>query len=89
MPGGVLQFIPFYHPLHDIGGVHTENCVALLALTFFLIAWSADRNPVKDSRRNPGQYSQSRGKHVISLMMFDPLTFLQASSRDSTSVSSV
>lgn len=54
MPGGVLQFIPFYHPLHDIGGVHTENCVALLALTFFLIAWSADRNPVVGSRRPIG-----------------------------------
>ncbi|XP_046631520.1 uncharacterized protein LOC124311188 [Daphnia pulicaria] len=54
MPGGVLQFIPFYHPLHDILGVHTENCVALLALTFFLIAWSADRNPAPDARKSPG-----------------------------------
>jgi len=57
MPGGVLQFIPFYHPLHDIGGVHTENCVALLALTFLMFAWSADRNPIKGSRSSPGNYS--------------------------------
>lgn len=54
MPGGVLQFIPFYHPLHDIAGVHTENCVALLTLTFFLIVWSADRNPIVGSRTTPG-----------------------------------
>lgn len=54
MPGGVLQFIPFYHPLHDIGGVHTENCVALLALTFLMFAWSGDRNPIKGSRSSPG-----------------------------------
>ena len=40
----------------DIGGVHTENCVVLLALTFFLIAWSADRNPVKGSRTRPGRF---------------------------------
>ena len=39
----------------DIGGVHTENCVVLLVATFFLIAWSADRNPVKGSRTNPGR----------------------------------
>ena len=41
--------------LKDIGGVHTENCVALLALTFFLIAWSADRNPILGSRTTPGK----------------------------------
>ena len=57
MPGGVLQFIPFYHPLHDIGGVHTENCVALLALTFLMFAWSGDRNPIKGSRSSPGSCS--------------------------------
>jgi len=56
MPGGVLQFIPFYHPMHDIGGVHSENCVIILALTFFLIAWSADRQPIVGSRRPPGVY---------------------------------
>jgi len=54
MPGGVLQFIPFYHPLHDIGGVHTENCVVLLAITFILLTWSSDRNPAKSSRRKMG-----------------------------------
>jgi len=50
MPGGVLQFIPFYHPLHDIGGVHTENCVVILAITFILLTWSSDRRAVHGSR---------------------------------------
>ena len=62
MPGGVLQFIPFYHPLHDMGGVHTENCVALLALTFLMFAWSADRNPIKGSRSSPGNCSSKASK---------------------------
>lgn len=57
MPGGVLQFIPFYHPLHDIGGVHTENCVVLLAITFILLIWSSDRHPDKSSRTKPGNYA--------------------------------
>jgi len=69
MPGGVLQFIPFYHPMHDIGGVHSENCVIILALTFFLIAWSADRQPIVGSRRPPGLsitilFRLSREKHT-------------------------
>lgn len=69
MPGGVLQFIPFYHPLHDICGIHTENCVALLALTFFMIVWSADRNPrVTGSREFPGLRG-GFNESVLSLIM--------------------
>lgn len=30
MPGGVLMFVPIYHPLHDVWKIHTE-------VTFFLL----------------------------------------------------
>nr|AXY94765.1 GMPiso00160 [Galleria mellonella] len=30
MPGGVLMFVPLYHPLHDVLGIHSE-------VTFFLL----------------------------------------------------
>ena len=68
-----MQFIPFYHPLHDMGGVHTENCVALLALTFLMFAWSGDRNPIKGSRSSPGKYS-SRVSEIF-LKMSYPTSF--------------
>jgi len=45
MPGGVFQFLPLYHPLHDYFGIHTENCVIALFLIYFLIAWRNDRSP--------------------------------------------
>jgi hypothetical protein len=50
MTGGVLQFLPLYHPLHDYYGIHTENCVILLFVIFFMIAWKNDRNQVVGSR---------------------------------------
>ncbi|OXA45718.1 uncharacterized protein LOC110856826 [Folsomia candida] len=50
MPGGVIQFLPLYHPLHDFFGIHTENCVITLFVIFFLIAWKNDRKPVVGSR---------------------------------------
>lgn len=48
--GGVLLFIPFYHPMHDVLGVHTECIVIPLLFTFALISWSADRKPTTESR---------------------------------------
>ncbi|KAG1686835.1 hypothetical protein GQR58_008558 [Nymphon striatum] len=50
MAFGILQFIPIYHPLHDIFKVPTQICVLLLLSFFFLIVWSSDRNPVANSR---------------------------------------
>jgi hypothetical protein len=52
MPGGVLQFLPLYHPLHDYFGIHTENCVFTLFIIYFTAAWYSDRTPPKDSRPN-------------------------------------
>ncbi|CAG0904156.1 unnamed protein product [Darwinula stevensoni] len=45
MPGGILLFLPIYHPLHDIFNIHTENCVLILFIVFFLLIWCADRHP--------------------------------------------
>ncbi|KAH9488362.1 hypothetical protein Btru_063328 [Bulinus truncatus] len=50
MPQGVLQFIPVYHPLHDVYGIHSELCVLLFLSIYILIVWSADRNPFENAR---------------------------------------
>jgi hypothetical protein len=54
MAGGVLQFLPLYHPLHDFFKIHTENCVITLFIVYFLIAWTQDRNPTRGSRSTTG-----------------------------------
>ncbi|XP_024944272.1 uncharacterized protein LOC107271244 [Cephus cinctus] len=43
MPGGVLLFLPIYHPLHDNFNVHTEVCFFLLFAVFLVLAWSGER----------------------------------------------
>lgn len=55
----------------DIFGIHTENCVSLLALTFFMIVWSADRNPTVGSREFPGTLI----KCEIKIQLSFPLSF--------------
>lgn len=50
MPGGVLQFLFLYHPLHDTLGIHTENCVFIIVVVYFLIVWTADRTPPHNAR---------------------------------------
>ncbi|KAK7066324.1 hypothetical protein SK128_015350 [Halocaridina rubra] len=54
-PGGVLQFICLYHPLHDMYGIHTENCVITICVIYILIVWSADRMHGFSSRRQKGE----------------------------------
>jgi len=55
MPGGVLQFIPLYHPLHDVFGVHSENTLLMIAGLYTLIVWCADRRADHGSRPQLGQ----------------------------------
>ncbi|KAA0195650.1 hypothetical protein HAZT_HAZT005809 [Hyalella azteca] len=57
MPGGVLQFIFLYHPLHDNYLIHTENCFFFIVVLYILIVWTADRSPVLASRRQKGESS--------------------------------
>ena len=40
----VTQFIPLYHFLHDLRGVHTEVVVFILIGVYILIAWIGDRH---------------------------------------------
>lgn len=47
-PGGILLFIPIYHPLHDIYKLHSEVTFFILFVIALLIVWSADR-----SSKNP------------------------------------
>jgi hypothetical protein len=49
MPLGIMQFIPIYHPLHDMFHVHSEVCVLMFLALYFLIAWTADRSVVKET----------------------------------------
>lgn len=37
MPGGVLMFVPIYHPLHDMYGIHSEVTFFLLFSIFVVI----------------------------------------------------
>ncbi|KRT80677.1 hypothetical protein AMK59_4972 [Oryctes borbonicus] len=42
-PGGILMFIPIYHPLHDIFKLHSEVTFFFLFSIFLLIIWTGDR----------------------------------------------
>lgn len=57
MPGGVVQFLFVYHPLHDTYGLHTENCVIIIFVIYIFIVWSADRMQLVSSRRHKGEKS--------------------------------
>ncbi|XP_018572213.1 uncharacterized protein LOC108911701 isoform X2 [Anoplophora glabripennis] len=50
-PGGVLLFIPIYHPLHDVFKIHSEVTFSILFAIFLLLIWSGDRKP-KDKVSN-------------------------------------
>lgn len=60
MPGGVLLFLPIYHPLHDFYHIHTEVCVMLLITIFLVVVWLSDRNPVVGSRPTGNYFQQSK-----------------------------
>ncbi|XP_046414735.1 uncharacterized protein LOC124176911 isoform X1 [Neodiprion fabricii] len=47
MPGGVLLFLPLYHPLHDHYGIHSEVTFFFLFTVFLVLAWSGDRCSLK------------------------------------------
>ncbi|PSN54220.1 hypothetical protein C0J52_03544 [Blattella germanica] len=50
MPGGVLLFLPLYHPLHDLAGIHSEVTFFMLFTIFLLICWTGDRQPLPEAR---------------------------------------
>ncbi|GLG95408.1 uncharacterized protein LOC103524413 isoform X3 [Gryllus bimaculatus] len=55
MPGGVLLFLPLYHPLHDIYHIHSEVTFMILFAMFLLIIWTADRRPKTNvPKEDPG-----------------------------------
>ncbi|XP_066142181.1 uncharacterized protein [Euwallacea fornicatus] len=43
--GGVLLFLPIYHPLHDILKIHSEVTYFILFTIFLILIWSGDRTP--------------------------------------------
>ncbi|XP_041363590.1 uncharacterized protein LOC121379161 [Gigantopelta aegis] len=56
MPCGMVQFLPVYHPLHDLYHIHTEVCVLLLLAAYLLIVWSADRVRFQEGRPAGSRY---------------------------------
>ena len=50
MPGGVLLFLPLYHPLHDLAGIHSEVTFFMLFTIFLLICWTGDRSALQEAR---------------------------------------
>ncbi|RZB41659.1 uncharacterized protein BDFB_007446, partial [Asbolus verrucosus] len=51
-PGGILMFLPIYHPLHDIFKIHSEVTYFIVFVMFLLIIWSADRtSKIHDSEK--------------------------------------
>lgn len=51
MPVGSALFIMmFYHPLHDILGIHTEVPVFMWFGLLCVIVWASDRNPNPEAR---------------------------------------
>ncbi|XP_064652904.1 uncharacterized protein LOC135503238 isoform X2 [Lineus longissimus] len=61
MPMGVLQFLPLYHPLHDMLKLHTEVCVLLLIGIYIVMVWSGDRSPDSSARTNRGNWLDEIG----------------------------
>lgn len=51
-PGGVLLFLPIYHPLHDIFKIHSEVTFFMLFSVFLLLIWSGDRKSKDDKFSN-------------------------------------
>lgn len=48
-PGGILMFIPIYHPLHDVYKLHSEVTFFILFAIFLLIIWSGDRKAQRNN----------------------------------------
>lgn len=67
MPGGVLLFLPLYHPLHDIAGIHSEVTFFMLFTVFLLIIWTGDRTPTPDARPRPGLHTSEKVRSVLLL----------------------
>lgn len=43
--GGVLLFIPIYHPLHDVFKIHSEVTFFIILTVSLVLVWSGDRSP--------------------------------------------
>lgn len=43
--GGVLLFIPIYHPLHDVFKIHSEVTFFIIFTVSLVLVWSGDRSP--------------------------------------------
>ncbi|XP_076265121.1 uncharacterized protein LOC143199182 [Rhynchophorus ferrugineus] len=50
--GGIILFLPIYHPLHDGYKIHSEVTFFILFTISLVIIWSADRKPRNESTKS-------------------------------------
>lgn len=50
--GGILLFIPIYHPLHDVFKIHSEVTFFVIFSLFLVIIWTGDRAPKIEYLKN-------------------------------------
>lgn len=63
--GGILLFIPIYHPLHDIFNIHTEVTCFIIVTIFLLLIWSGDRT----SRSNESYWKIPNKTHWTTFLL--------------------
>jgi len=61
-PGGIMLFLPLYHPLHDIFKIHSEVTYFILFVTALLLIWTGDRTV--------------RAKEAITKHVFHPINLI-------------
>lgn len=65
MPGGVLLFIPLYHPLHDIYNIHSEITCFLLFAIYASLIWLSLSKCLDETR----DYMNKTTNRIIFLYM--------------------
>ncbi|XP_076065535.1 uncharacterized protein LOC143039413 [Oratosquilla oratoria] len=70
IPVGILHFLVFYYPLHNIYGIHNENCFLIVVGLYMILVWSADRNPTLGARLHSGEHGHwSRLLIILNLVV--------------------
>lgn len=68
-PGGILLFLPIYHPLHDIFKIHSEVTFFMLFSIFLLLIWSGDRTPKDEVHPKPRKVSPATWLLLVHLFI--------------------
>ncbi|XP_018334874.1 uncharacterized protein LOC108743782 [Agrilus planipennis] len=69
VPGGVLMFLPIYHPLHDNYRVHSEVTFFILFAIFLLLIWLGMRNTNQKEFQKQVELDWSTGLLLVHLLI--------------------